>query len=170
VSRLFIVLLATTFLQISSTLAVPRNISIDDSSSEIFYVGAWEKAEDGTDGGHHVASSPTAFATLRFKGACNVIHFSWNFRLVCLLNVVIGIAVYIMSPKWSFPVGTDASLDNGVPQTMDLQYHQYTGPPTGSAVFPSTVVAASTGLINTEHIVRISVGTLLPFAVVDHIM
>ena len=82
----------------------------------------------------------------------------------------LGVAIYFMSPLWPYIVNTEISLDSGPSTLVDLV--DYSRPRTdgGPETVKSHVVWNATGLANTQHHLRISVGVNQPYAVVDGLM
>jgi len=111
-----------------------------------------------------------------------IIIFLWFFLLHLLPGVIdfvfffvvapiySGIAIYFLSPLWPYTVNTAVSLDSGPITVIDLVDHSRPNTGQGPETAQYQVVWNATGLANTQHNLRISVGAGQPFAVVDGLM
>ena len=71
---------------------------------------------------------------------------------------------------WPYTVNTAVSLDSGPITLIDLVDHSPPSTSQGPETVQSQVVWNVTGLTNTQHNLRISVGAGQPFAIVDALM
>ncbi|KAF8806043.1 hypothetical protein BYT27DRAFT_7339295 [Phlegmacium glaucopus] len=141
--------LLISLLKVNTTLAV-KNVFIDDQDSSITYSppGEWEITKHTTldyGGTHKLTSNPNATASFNFT----------------------GIAIYFLSPLWPYTVNTAISLDSGPITLVDLVDHSRPDAGGGPETIPYDVVWSATGLVNTQHNLRISVGAGQLYAVVD---
>ncbi|KAH6891583.1 hypothetical protein BKA70DRAFT_850997 [Coprinopsis sp. MPI-PUGE-AT-0042] len=131
-----------------------RNLTVDDDDPRIRYEppGAWHLSDNSTlDVGyaHMLTENPNATAIFNFT----------------------GVAIYFMSPLWSYAVSTMVTLDDTPPAVIDLVDHSRpdvggTGPET----VQSQVVWSATGLNDTQHTLVISVANQHRFAIVDGLL
>ena len=88
--------------------------------------------------------------------------------------VLLGVALYYMSPKWPYPVGTELTLFTGPTvawtTSLDLQDHSQSAQNHTGATVESEIVAMVTDLPNSDHALVIEIGKERPFAIVDQIM
>jgi len=82
----------------------------------------------------------------------------------------LGTAIYFLSPLWPYNVTTAVSLDSSSPSIIDLVDHSTPSAGQGSETVPSRVVWSAAGLSNTQHTLRISVGSGERYAIVDGLM
>ena len=73
-----------------------------------------------------------------------------------------------MSPMWPYVVTTAISLDSGPIHLVNLEDHSHSVTNGGPETVQSKVVWNATGLANTQHTLRMSVGAA--YAVVDGLM
>ncbi|KAG2012913.1 hypothetical protein CC2G_009862 [Coprinopsis cinerea AmutBmut pab1-1] len=134
-------------LGLPSTLARITNRTLENVFDGVTYVGNWTLATDArsSNGQHHVTNDPAAFARFYFEGT----------------------AIYVISPKWPYPVGTDVWVDDEHTLSLDLQDYTRVGSVDGVATVQASVIAGITGLEDTIHRVVIGVGDQRPFAIVD---
>ncbi|KAF8801568.1 hypothetical protein BYT27DRAFT_7341887 [Phlegmacium glaucopus] len=126
-----------------------RNISIDDQDPLFVYTGTWQRLPDdvGMDqmGGHMLAESPDAFATITYTFA----------------------SVYFLSPLWPYKVTTEYGIDGSEPIKIDLQDYSRNSSNNGVATVASNVVGQWLSTVNKQHTIRISVPPGDKYAVVD---
>ncbi|KAI5824769.1 hypothetical protein K523DRAFT_252501 [Schizophyllum commune Tattone D] len=131
--------------------AADRNVTVDDTSSDIRYSGDWTTStttELDYGGTHQLTEDHSATAKLTFTGN----------------------AVYFMSPRWPYTVNVAVSVDGGEVSLIDLIDHDTPTQDGGSETKDSEVVWARTGLDNAEHTLTVSVGGGQQFAIVDAII
>ncbi|KAL1746786.1 hypothetical protein HDZ31DRAFT_33320 [Schizophyllum fasciatum] len=131
--------------------AADRNVTVDDTSSDIRYSGEWTTSattELDHGGTHQLTEDHSATAKLTFTGN----------------------AVYYMSPKWPYTVNAAVSVDGGQVTLIDLIDHGSSSQDGGPETTASEVVWARTGLDNGEHTLTISVGGGQQYAIVDAII
>ncbi|KDR84532.1 hypothetical protein GALMADRAFT_151392 [Galerina marginata CBS 339.88] len=128
-------LVIVVFSAINSIYAL-QNITVHASDSRISYFPSesWTKVEDFA-GPRMSTRDRSAFATFMFT----------------------GVAIYFMSPRWpaSGSSAVTITIDNG--DTV-LPLSQFSAPGRDQDIFNSRVIAQATGLLDTTHTVRVSVG------------
>jgi hypothetical protein len=89
-----------------------------------------------------------------------------------LLNVFLGVAVYLLSPLWPYSVQVQVTLDDNPPAIVDLRdYSVPFSPQEGGETAPFRVVWSMMGLDNTVHTMKIGLPRIDGrYAVVDGIM
>ncbi|KAL0950458.1 hypothetical protein HGRIS_010407 [Hohenbuehelia grisea] len=143
----------------TSVVEAINNVTVDDSSSDISYVGNWTRSTIGQSpanygGSHAVTMQANASAMLSFT----------------------GVAVYFMSPRWPYAATTQIQLDGEQPELVDLSDINRSVRPNSNATtmddetVQSKIVWSRAGLENKQHQLRISVGHMQPFAVIDAII
>ncbi|KAJ7059542.1 hypothetical protein C8F01DRAFT_989234, partial [Mycena amicta] len=148
---LFLPFLFFVLLLSKRALAALVNVSIDDTSPLITYLGTWEPDSAHLSsldfgGAHTVSADLNASAVLRFT----------------------GVAVYFLSPRWPYAVTTQLTLDDDNTVVLDLTDHNASStPPGGSESVPSSIVWSATGLTNGLHTVVVRMASGGQFAVVD---
>ncbi|KAJ7059562.1 hypothetical protein C8F01DRAFT_216364, partial [Mycena amicta] len=134
---LFIPFLFFVLLLSKRALAALVNVSLDDTSPLITYLGTWEP-----DSAH--------MSSLDFGGAHTV---SMDRNASAVLSFT-GIAVYFLAPRWPYPVTTKLTLDDASVFIVDL-----TDPATRtteSESAPWSIVWSATGLTNSTHTLVVS--------------
>jgi hypothetical protein len=160
-----------------STAFAAVNVTINDNDSSITYSppGAWSQSAPNTldfSGAHMLTQNPNATASFNFTGKFSSVYFffiPFLSKLGCS-SIYPGIAVYFLSPLWPYTVNTAVSLDSGSITLIDLVDHSRPSTGQGPETVQSQVVWNATGLTNTQHNLRISVGAGQPFAIVDALM
>lgn len=132
------------------TVFAAVNVSIYDNDPAIIYSpqGAWSQSPPNAldfSGAHMLTQEPNATASFNFT----------------------GIAIYFLAPLWPYTVNTAISLDSGPVTLIDLVDHSRPSTSQGPETVQSKVVWNATGLANTQHNLRISVGAGQPYAIVD---
>ncbi|EAU93516.1 hypothetical protein CC1G_02746 [Coprinopsis cinerea okayama7 len=135
--RLFI---ALSCLQLTHAL---RNITVDNKDSSIQWFGNWSEA--GVGFGNHLGGSyqstqdRTAYAEFKFT----------------------GVAVYFVSARWPQAITTQITLDPALPNSRPLllSLEDYETPTVDKDFNRAAILASATGLANTEHTVRVEMGS-----------
>ncbi|KAJ7478709.1 hypothetical protein B0H11DRAFT_1282009 [Mycena galericulata] len=146
--KLFFILFSLPLLAVADTLS---NVTIDDTSPLIKYLGTWEPSSShlsGLDyGGSHTLSSDAAgSATLIFT----------------------GVAVYYLSPRWPYAVSSRLNIDGGPSTLVNLTDPNASPTPAGgSESAPYSVAWSATNLANTSHTVLVTYGN---YIIVDGFM
>ncbi|KAJ6451817.1 hypothetical protein C8R47DRAFT_998319 [Mycena vitilis] len=130
-----------------------RNVTLDDNDPSIIYSPGWNVSTESNSldfGGFvHYSADSTATASLTFRGS----------------------AVFLMSPLWSSSTGAQVVLDGQVPLVVDLQDHGVAaGVGLGQATIASQAVWSATELVDSEHIVVISMSPGVQNVVLDGLM
>ena len=144
-----------------------RNITIDDSDSMITYTGDWRRSNSTLDfgGSHAYTLDPEAQAVVTFIGSfpCHRICCSKTVKLA------LGVGVYFLSPRWPFAITMQLSLDDGPPNTLDLQ--DYITPfSDGSETTTSQITWNASGLTNGMHELRAFPAPSSPYVIMDGLM
>jgi len=123
------------------------NISVDDTSSMVGYIGVWTSHTSSLDfgGGHVLCQTRGCLATFSFT----------------------GVAVYFLSPLWPYAVSVELNLDDGAGVTIDLTDPLATPTSGGPETAPWRPVWGATGLSNSSHSLVVSMPIDGNFAVVD---
>ncbi|KAJ3570645.1 hypothetical protein NP233_g4264 [Leucocoprinus birnbaumii] len=141
----FIYLLTQLVLSVSCI----QNITIDDTSPLIHYIGQWSNSTSSSldYGGAHAYTTNTSSEAI------------FNFT---------GVAIYFMSPLWPYAVSTALTIDSRPTVIVDLTDHH--SPLTtggGPESVKSAVVWSAENLSNSNHTLHISVGRDQQNAIVD---
>ena len=180
---LFILFLQSHFH--SMTVRAEANITVDDGDSRIIYSppGAWTKsAQTQLDygGSHMLSQNPNATAIFNFIGESGGKRFV--LAVCCAFLSIVGLgdydvltntsgtAFYFISPLWPYNVNTAISLDSSPSSLIDLVDHSKPNENQGAESVPFSVVWSAVNLPNTQHVVRISVGSGETYAIIDALM